>query len=377
MRLLVLLLALACAALTLAQAPSNSAQSPQEAKLRVGDEIVVNVNGYIAYSGDYTISDDGRLTGVGFGSVSAAGKTVSELKAEIVEQLKKTFKDPDVDVVLKKQTEQYIYLIGSQHSEPIIYKQGLDLRQVVGMAGLSDIPDLFDCRVSRAGDPVRSIDLVKLFRGDPSVWDGPMQPNDVVTFLTKVFHVSVTGEVMEPGEYLVRDDSQLESAIAQAKGVTKDGTLQNVLVFRGKDVFQVDASASAVGKKQPFTLQPNDSIVVRKSDNVVYVLGEVRMPGRYVIPDNKAVTVADALAAAQGLTPSGSLRRVSVVRADSTGKFVATPYNLDEFLKRGKTESNPKLGSGDIVYFGQPNAVQLMSIQQIASTAFLLKGILP
>ena len=375
MRCLVLLLALLCAALGFSQTPT--APTPPAAKVHIGDEIVVNVAGFKDYNGDYHVSDDGQLTGVGFGSVQAEGKTIDELKAEIVARFRKIFKDPTVDVVMEKQAYQYIYVIGSQHTEPIIYRPGFDLRQIVGMAGLTEAPELFDCRVSRAGEPVHSVDLPKLLKGDASQWNGPMQANDVVTFLTKVFHVTVSGEVNDPGDYVVRDDSQVESAIAQAKGVTKEGTLQNVLVFRGQDVFKVDVSASAEGKKEPFALQPGDSVVVRKSENAVYILGEVRMPGRYVVPDNKTVTIADLLAIAQGLTPNGSLRRVALVRPDGTGKFNATAYNLDEFLKQGKVASNPTLQSGDIVLFGQPKQFQLASLNQIASTAYLLKFVVP
>jgi protein involved in polysaccharide export with SLBB domain len=374
MRRLVLLLALLCVALVSGQSSPNQTE---KAKIRNGDEIVVTVGGYENYGGDYIVSDDGRLTGVGFGTVQAAGKTVEELRAEILAGLKKTFRDPVVDVVLKKQTLQYVYVIGSQHAEPITYRPNLDLRQVVGIAGLTDVPDMFDCRVSRAGEPVHSVNLHNLLRGDPAEWDGPMMPDDVVTFLTKVFHVTVSGEVNEPGQYVVRDDSQVEAVIAQAKGVTKDGTLKNVLVFRGQDVYQIDVASSQTGKKVPFMLQPGDSVVVRKSENAVYVLGEVRMPGRFVIPDNKVITLADALADAQGLTPSGTLRRVALVRPDANGKFVATTYNLDEFLKSAKSASNPSLQSGDIVLFSTPKTFQLLSLNQIASTAFLLKGIIP
>ncbi|MEA2552855.1 MAG: polysaccharide biosynthesis/export protein [Fimbriimonadaceae bacterium] len=368
MRRLVLLLALLCAALVSAQT--------QPAKLRRGDEIMVSVVGYDKYSGDYTVLDDGSVVGIGFGRVQAQGKTIDELTSDIVAQLKKRFKDPTVEIVLKKQAPRFIYIVGGAHQEPITYLDTLDLRQIVGMAGLPDTPEMTECRISRAGEPVRLVSLPKLLQGEPSEWNGPLQPDDVVTFLTRIFRVTVSGEVNTPGEVTVRNDSQLVAAIAEAKGITKEGTLKNVLVFRGPDVFQVDVSAAEKGQPVNFLLQPGDSVVVRKSETAVYVLGEVRMPGRYVIPDNKSYTAADLLASAEGLTSNGSLRRVTLVRANDTGKFVASSFNLDEFLKNGKIESNPKLLPGDVVLFSQPKAVQILSLNQIASTAFLLSGII-
>ena len=374
MRRLVVFLALALAALSFGQAPSDSIPTP--AKIRTGDEIVVTVAGFVSFSGDYVVSDDGMLTGVGFGSVQAEGKTLAEITDEVTTQLKKRLVDPEVELVLKKQTTQVIYVVGGQHSEPITYTPELDLRQIVGMAGLTDTPTMTDCVINRKGEPVRHIDLPKLLQGDPSQWDGPMQPNDVVTFIDKMFRVSVSGEVNEPGDYMVREDGQLIAAIAQAKGVTNFGTLKNVLVFRGQDVYDIDVSAAETGKPVSFPLEAGDSIVVRKSENAVYILGEVRMPGRYVIPDGKKLFASDVLALAQGLTPTGSLRRMALVRPGKDGKYQATSYNLDEFLKSGKAASNPELQSGDILLFNQPKAFQLVNLNQIASTAFLLNGII-
>jgi protein involved in polysaccharide export with SLBB domain len=369
MRPIAILLALALAVLGFAQTQTT------QAKLRAGDEILVVVNGFDKFSGDYIVSDDGMLTGVGFGSVQAAGKTIEELRKAITAGLKKRLKEPVVELVLKKQTVRVIYVVGGKEGVPIPYSLTLDLRQIVGMAGLTDTPEMVDCVVSRKGEPVRRINLPKLLRGAESEWNGPMQPDDVVTFLNKIFRVSVSGEVTMPGEYPVAE-SGLISAIAQAQGATKEGTLKNVLIFRGPDVFQVDVSAAQTGKPVSFSLKPGDSIVVRKSENAVYVLGEVRMPGRYIVPDEKEYHASDLLAAAQGLTEKGSLRRMALVRPDKDGKFIAKQFNLDEFVKDGKLASNPKLQSGDILMFSESKAAPFASLNQIASTAFLFSGIL-
>lgn len=370
MRRFVVLFALILATLTFAQT-----QLPQAAKLRAGDEIDVLVTGFDKFNGSYTISDDGMVNGIGFGSIQAEGKTITELKAAILVELRKRLKNPSIEVVLKKQTQQMVYVVGGHMSEPIPYKADLDLRQIIAVAGLLDTPEMTECIVTRKGEPVRHIDLPKLLRGDADQWDGPMQPNDIVSLLGKLFKVSVSGEVSQPGDYPVSEGG-LISALAQAKGITKEGTLQNVLIFRGPDVFQVDVSAAQNGKPVDFSLKAGDSVVVRKSEHAVYILGEVRMPGRYIVPDGKEYHAADLLAAAQGLTQNGSMRRMALVRPDKDGKFISTQYNLDEFMKNGKMKSNPKLESGDIVMFSPQKAQPFISLNQIASTAFLLNGII-
>src|SRR4051812_23116966 len=83
MHRLAVLFALILATLTFAQT-----QVPQAAKLRAGDEVGVLVTGFDKFNGSYTISDDGMITGIGFGSIEAEGKTIGELKQSILVELR-------------------------------------------------------------------------------------------------------------------------------------------------------------------------------------------------------------------------------------------------------------------------------------------------
>lgn len=75
----------------------------------------------------------------------------------------------------------------------------------------------------------------------------------------------------------------------------------------------------------------------------VYVVGQARQPGKYVV--GGLSTVISALFATGGPSNNGSLRKIQLVRA---GKTIAT-VDLYDFLGKGDTSQDPRLLSGDVI----------------------------
>ena len=91
--------------------------------------------------------------------------------------------------------------------------------------------------------------------------------------------------------------------------------------------------------------------------------------------DGKTYHLADALADVDGLNGRGSNRRVAVGRPDSNCRMQVTSYNLDEFLKDGKKESNPEILPGDCILFGEPRGFTFQTAMQAFSGAILFQSI--
>ncbi|MBC8063735.1 MAG: hypothetical protein H7Y17_02820, partial [Chlorobia bacterium] len=69
-------------------------------------------------------------------------------------------------------------------------------------------------------------------------------------------------------------------------------------------------------------------------------------------------------------------RRNNLVRPNADGKLaIKAVFNLDEFLKDGKQESNPIVEPGDILYFGQPKGVTGQTVLQAISGALLIQSV--
>lgn len=204
--------------------------------------------------------------------------------------------------------------------------------------------------------------------------DPKIETNDLVTVvLPKLIHITVAGLVNRAGEYSIREHDGIQNALASAFGVQQDGTTSRVIVFRKRDVYQINASVSPDGKTQPFELEGGDLLYVPENRNYVYAVGSISRIGRYAIKDGEQLTATDLMALAGGPSDKGTLRRVTLIRADKSGKFTKTVFNLDEFVRDGKVSANPVLHAGDVLYFGRPLGPSLADISQIVSTAYLLK----
>ncbi len=202
-----------------------------------------------------------------------------------------------------------------------------------------------------------------------------LEAGDTIAVLApEEVRVTVAGEVQKPGEVILRGDRTLTAGLAHAGGPSGEGSFAAVQVFRKGELFQVDASR-APEAKDAFRLEPGDLVYVGRNERNFSVLGEVAKPGKIAMKDGRAYRLSDALAEAGGLSGRGTLRRVYLCRADAKGKVAAAAFNLDEFLKDGRMESNPELRPGDIVLFGQPKGFTLGTATQVVSGALLIDAL--
>lgn len=84
----------------------------------------------------------------------------------------------------------------------------------------------------------------------------------------------------------------------------------------------------------------------------VYLVGPVRSPGPLEIPSDEVLTLSKALLRAGGFTDFADQRRVKVTRKPVTAAGVNENFtiNVEEILKKGKTETDLPLEAGDLVY---------------------------
>lgn len=457
-----LLLVLFCLAISLVASAQTGPLT-----LKSGDAVKVVVLGFPEYTADYFVLSDGSITGVGFGRLKAQGRTIEAVQAEITQRVKRYIKNPQVALVLMKERQQAVFLVridpestgsaavpGTSGGFP--YVPGMELRQILALSTPPQTPDLYETKIYRAGKLFREVDLQGLLAGEPAAWNGPLQPDDLITLMpvpqvrvwilgqvarpgeykvrkdldiyqaigkaggfldarltpdleivvkrgpqnlsypadqsnsskrmmlegndtvvvqSALVKVQVAGDVMKPGEYMVRPGTTLAAAVGSiAGGASELGTLKGALIFRDGEVLVADATAPQPGTP-PFLIQAGDSIFVQPNERFVTVLGEVNKPGRVMLREDQKVFLADALALAGGLTQRGSLLRAYVM-SPVAGKMSVKQYNLDEWLKSGKAEANPELHPGDAVLFGQPKGITLESVSRVLSSALLLENLM-
>jgi polysaccharide export outer membrane protein len=86
-------------------------------------------------------------------------------------------------------------------------------------------------------------------------------------------------------------------------------------------------------------------IVTQVNSMLIYVIGKVQKPGRYMLNTN--ITVMQALAIAGGLNPFAKSGDIKIFRQGHSDKYL--PFDYDEVSKGKKFKQNILLRRGDLV----------------------------
>ena len=280
--------------------------------------------------------------------------------------------EPDDTLIILPKPYIRIWLLGAVKAPgEVRVRAGLDVHKALasfgGAAGTGDLPEEMTLTVKR-GPNTYPLPLTV----EPGSPEFLLEAGDALYIEpVKKIRITVGGNVASPGTYLLNDGSGIGRLVAEAHGLTPEGSLAGAMVMRGPDMYRVDATGPSNGKVDaPFLLETGDFVFVPHNRNTVYALGQVGSPGRFLVPDGQSWRAADLLAKANGLGGKGTLRRINLLRAGPDGKVVARQFNLDEYLKDGKIESNPELLPGDVLFFGEPRGFSLNSLSLIGQAAF-------
>jgi polysaccharide export outer membrane protein len=183
--------------------------------------------------------------------------------------------------------------------------------------------------------------------------------------------VSVFGAVRKPGVYQIRGEKTVIELLALAEGLAEDAG-DTVLVERGPgldsaplgETVQVSLKAllTSTDAGANVRVRPGDIVKVTRA-GIVYVVGEVKKPGGFLLRTNENISVLQALALAEGLTRTSAKNQARIIRTNpATGERQELPIRLGEVLA-GRAP-DPLLLARDIVFI--PNS---------AAKSALLRGL--
>lgn len=165
---------------------------------------------------------------------------------------------------------------------------------------------------------------------------------------------SVLGEVQRPGIYFLPGQHSLFDALSAAGGTTPRAGNTITITHRGRpnEVQTVKLPPNqTLPPKSNVAIAPGDTIVVSKA-GIVYVLGDVRLPGGFVM-DNSNVTVLQAVAMAQGANTTAKLDRTILIRKTQDGKQ-EIPVQLSKVMAAKSPDL--KLQADDVLFVPRSNA---------------------
>lgn len=317
----------------------NFGFNPTVGDYRIGPEDLLQISVLEApdLSRTVRVSADGEISLPLLGSVQAAGLTSRGLQGVLENLLRHTYmKHPQVSVFVKQMRSHPVSVFGAVEKPGVFQIRGpKTLIEVLSMAqGLAVDAGDSVIVMRHAGDPER-----------PGASDSTSAEPDLTTAIQA--HLKSTSVHTGPPDTFEEIATGPSSVKISLKRLLDSGDARyNVLVY------------------------PGDVVKVTRA-GIVYVVGDVRRPGGFLLKTNEDISVLQALALAEGMTPTAQGKHARIILANGpNGSQRAVPINLNKILK-GKAP-DPLLHSKDILFI--PNSTRKSAFRAIYSGA---AGVIP
>lgn len=351
LRLLAIVAAAVLVPAMLAVSPSIAQPSPaQEAYiLGPGDTLDIVVYGEPDLFRTVTVKPDGAVSLALLGEVKAAGRTTTQLAADLTRLYGKYLKQPSISVTVREFRVDRIYILG-QVSRPGEYqlRPGIGIMELLANAGgPTGRADLAKVVVIRGRTEAQQLNLLEAFATNRNP-DVKLLAGDVLFVPETDKRIVVLGQINRPGAYELLEGQRVSNLIAAAGGLTVRAAPQKAFIVRGPEQIPVDLEKVLAGNLEAnVTLSSGDMLVVPESQNRIAVLGAVNNPGTFGLTEG--MKVVEAVALAGGPTGRGTLRRVIIVRVEG-GQTKRIVVNLERVLSGQDAGQDTALQNGDIVF---------------------------
>ncbi len=301
-----------------AQTPFDAAEFaplvPADYTIKSGDEILVMLWGSVDADLRLVVDRSGRITIPRVGPVLVGGVRYADLPAVISQRVGQVFRNFQVSVSLGQLRGQRVYVTGfvAKPGTYTVSSLATAIQALLQSGGPTAGGSFRQIDVRRGREKVATLDLYDiLMRGDRS-GDVLLQAEDVVHVHATGPQVALIGSVNRPAIFELRPGEVVADVLAMAGGFSPVADTSRLAIERLDDRSTVRIQQLDLPAQQRATLAQGDllrafsavdaALPVQRQNKRVRVEGEVVRPGEYVLPPSS--TIADALAAAGGMTPA-------------------------------------------------------------------------
>ena len=328
------------------------AQQPGAPELYIlgpGDTLEIVIYGEGDLSRTVTVKPDGAISLPLLGEVKAAGKTTTQLAADLTRAYGKYLKQPSISVTVRELRVDRIYILG-QVSRPGEYqlRPGAGIMELLASAGgPTNRADLAKVVVMRGRIEATQLNLLEAFAVNKNP-EFRLVAGDVLFIPETDRRITVLGQVNRPGAYELLEGQRVSELLAAAGGLTTRAAPERGFVVRGAQQIPVDLKKVLAGDLEAnVQLQPGDMMVVPESQNRIAVLGAVNNPGTFAL--SEGMKVVEAVAQAGGPNTRGALSGVTIVRLEGS-QMKRIVVNLERALSGQDISQNVALQTGDVVF---------------------------
>lgn len=161
--------------------------------------------------------------------------------------------------------------------------------------------------------------------------------------------------ILQPGDVLKifvfqhEDINKQTEAVRVSEEYTISLPLVNLINLKGKTARQAEELIRAAYDKD-YLVNPQVSVIVMKyADRTVNVVGQVNKPDRVPFPQEKGLTIIEAIALAGGQTRLADLKKVKLTRKKDNGETVVEEIDVDALMKKGGRDAI-QLQKDDVIF---------------------------
>ena len=337
--------------------PPSFGPVPEDYRLGVGDEIIINVWGGVAFRETRIVDRDGSIILPRAGKIICAGRTLGQVDKTIRVILAQSHASIDADgsgpgegdthleVTLGKLRSIRVYVVGAVN-RPGSYELSSVSRVLTALyaaGGPTISGSLRDIRLVRGADTVSHIDLYGYLLGGSRAGDAQLQEGDTVYIPDVGPSVRVRGEIKRPMWYEMKSGETLSDLLDYSGGFTAEASTDVVHIQRilppglrkpgEPDHVFLDVTFDAESMKakgQPVLLLDGDIVQIdaikERVENFVEIIGNVKQPGQYQYTEGLTATALVAMAG--GLWPDALLERAVVDRTSHAGDLSSFTFPL-------------------------------------------------
>lgn len=331
--------------------PAVQAQAPivavaSDYKVKAGDTISIQVLNHPEFSIAGTRVQNDNTISYFFGPIVVTGKTISEIGKLVTKQLvdAKQLVSPIVSVSVASREPMTVNIYGDVRSAgKVELRDGMRLLDIVALAGglPSDRYEFYKLVVYRPNGPV-TVDVAKLYTGDikqnialengDNIIIDEADPSETM--------VRVVGEVRSQSSVVIPRDGSILAVLNAAGGVTPTAALSQASIVRKGQTIKVDLRGILETGiiKGGVRLEAGDVLVIPQNKKVFRSNGATQKTGEITYPDDRSLTLFEALSIAGLPAQNANLKNVRLTRKLTNGKDETTTHNIEVMLKGDLTK---------------------------------------
>ena len=361
-------------------APTDDALVPDEYRLGVGDQLVVQLFGKENATYTLAVGRDGSVNFPKLGAITVTGLTFEDARALIDTRVSQQLIGVEAVVTLGRLRAIGVFMAGEVRVPGAYSVSALTtVTQALFQAGgVTDIGSLRDIQVRRGGKVVTTFDVYDLLmRGDPS-GDIRLQSGDVLFVPTIDSVVEIRGEVRRPMAYELVGGETVADLIQMAGGFTKEAFADLAVLIRTSLQGGLPTAESVnllESQIASLLLRDGDILQVPSTGdtlaNGVSVEGAVYRPGSFGW--KSGMRVSDLIGNAErDLLPIADLTYSLIVRVKNELLDIEVmQFSLIDSLLEPGSDKDPLLNVRDqILIFAVPD------LEEVAASEFARQALL-